>query len=128
MSQFKNTTNARQWEKTPEVNNSPSLTIPDQTMSINEIVRRFASGLPLGGNRVPEYDGEDDVLDGINPKTLDMSELHEIRQEFANELKALASKPQQQTKKQLSIEDVESIIKKHNTTQPTPTNTEPPFQ
>ncbi|QGF19333.1 hypothetical protein [Antarctic microvirus COCH21_V_SP_16] len=128
MSQFKNSTNARQWEKTPEENNSPSLTIPDQTMSINEIVRRFASGLPLGGNRVPEYDGEDDVLDGINPKTLDMSELHEIRMEFANELKALAAKPQQQTKKQLSIEDVESIIKKHNTTQQTNTNTEPPFQ
>lgn len=38
-----------------------SLTQPDQSMSIQEIMRRFRAGLPLEGQRVPLYEGEDAV-------------------------------------------------------------------
>jgi len=57
----------------------PSLTVPDQSMSIGEIIRRFASGLPLGGQRVPLYEDEgEDMFDGVNPKSLDITERHDI--------------------------------------------------
>lgn len=36
-----------------------SLTVPDQAMPISEILRRFAHGLPLSGQKVPMYDGGD---------------------------------------------------------------------
>lgn len=58
----------------------PSLTVPDQTLSIPEILRRYSRGLSLGGMRTPIYEGEDDLFDGVDPRTLDLSELHEIAQ------------------------------------------------
>ncbi|WNK13240.1 MAG: hypothetical protein [Microvirus sp.] len=120
MSMFKNNTNGNKWERQHEKNIQPSMTIPDQTMSISEIMRRFASGLPLGGMRVPEYDGEDDLLEGINPKTLDLSEIHDLKQEFAQEILEIKKKgdkgKEKPAPKQLTIEDVETIIKKSKET------------
>lgn len=37
----------------------PSQTIPDQSLSIVDIMRRSASGLPLVGQKIPIYNGED---------------------------------------------------------------------
>jgi Fe-S-cluster formation regulator IscX/YfhJ len=54
-----------------------SQTIPDQTMSIRQILQRYASGQPLDvyNQGEPIWDGEEGS--GINPKTLDLSELHQ---------------------------------------------------
>lgn len=49
----------------------PSMTIPDQTMSIPEIMERYVKGLPLSAGRVPVYEGEDDDLP-------DMSRMNKI--------------------------------------------------
>jgi len=59
-----------------EVNNKPSLTLPDQTLSIPELIRRYAQGLPLGAPAVGHYDEEpeEDLLNGKNWNTLDLSE------------------------------------------------------
>lgn len=65
----------------------PSMTIPDQTMSIPELIRRYAQGLPLGAPRVPVYDGEDDPMQGINFKKLDLSEQMSQIKMFTNEIK-----------------------------------------
>lgn len=46
-----------------EVNNQPSLTVPDQSMSIIEIMKRFAKGLPIDGERVPWYEGTDQEIE-----------------------------------------------------------------
>lgn len=54
---------SRERERKYEVNNQPSLTIPDQTMSIAELVRRYAQGLPIEGQKVPLYDGENEFPD-----------------------------------------------------------------
>ena len=70
-----------------EINNLPSKTIPDQTLSIPELIKRYASGLPLGGAKVPIYDEdpENDYLNGTNWKTLDLSEQHNIIQNHVKE-------------------------------------------
>lgn len=64
-----------------EVNNLPSLTVPDQTMSLREIVRRYAAGYPVEGQKEPQYFGEDDDMPDI--KKMDLSEI----EDYANEYK-----------------------------------------
>lgn len=66
-----------------EVNTLPSMTVPDQSMSIQEIVRRYASGLPLGGERVPFYMDEDTDLPDLSK--MDKIERLETLRELADE-------------------------------------------
>lgn len=57
----------------------PSLTVPDQVMSMREIFKRFANGLPISGtNQEPLYMGDDIQF---NPKKLDLTELDALRKE-----------------------------------------------
>lgn len=49
------------FDRTYEINNLPSMTIPDQTMTVQEILARHVRGLPiLGQGKVPIYMDEDD--------------------------------------------------------------------
>lgn len=63
-----------------EISTLPSKTIPDQAMSIPEILKRYASGQSLGGARTPIFDEnpEDDLLQGRAFASFDLSEQHEI--------------------------------------------------
>jgi len=54
----------------------PSLTVPDQSMSMRTLVERFASGTVPYGLQNPIYGDIDDL--GINLKTLDLTERQEI--------------------------------------------------
>lgn len=80
-----------------ERNNKPSLTIPDQTLPIREILARFSKGLPVGV-KVPIYEGEDNTLP--DPKTLDLVDLQEMQEAIKGELGQIADKAVQRTKKQ----------------------------
>jgi hypothetical protein len=42
-----------------EVNTQPSKTVPDQSLSVQEILRRYARGLPLSDVKTPIYEGEE---------------------------------------------------------------------
>lgn len=87
---FKTPYNQRDVVSVGEVNNEPSQTVPDQSMSMSEILRRFAKGLPLGNEQVPLYEGEDDLFNGINPKTLDLAEMQALREDAAAELEQIS--------------------------------------
>lgn len=58
----------------------PSMTIPEQALSMRQILDRYAKGLPLGGNDVSSaiYDEESN---GVNPKTLDLVDLEYINEQ-----------------------------------------------
>lgn len=79
------------------VTTQPSKTVPDQTMSIKEILYKYAHGLPLESEKVPIYNGEDEFPDF---KRMDISEQHEYlkrNQELINDYnrkKAAAEKKQ----------------------------------
>ncbi|WNK13908.1 MAG: hypothetical protein [Microvirus sp.] len=60
MTAFKNHFSAQTSERKYEKNRLPSETIPDQTMSIREILTRFVKGQPLGGNPSMQFDVEDE--------------------------------------------------------------------
>ncbi len=110
---IKNFMNYHTFDKKYEKNGKPSLTIPDQTMSIRELLRRYASGLPLGGSKEPIYEGEDG--DGVDPRRLDLAERQELeiaaRQELAEIEERLKSKKVEKSKIKLTedqIQDIES--------------------
>jgi hypothetical protein len=94
-----------------EINNEPSQTVPDQTMSVRELVRRYASGLPLGGTKEPIYEGEDG--DGIDLRTLDLAERQEMeiaaRKELAEIEQRLKSSKTEKVKAKLSPEMIKEI-------------------
>lgn len=61
----------------------PSLTVPDQSLTIKQILDRYARGLPLGGSRVPVYEPDSDLPD---PRTLDLADREELALQYAAEI------------------------------------------
>lgn len=130
---------SRSSNRSYEYNPYPSLTTPDMTMTIPEIMRNFASGLPLGGMNKPEYIGEghdveveDDVLQGRNWHTLDLSEKFDIMYNSHADLKKIkqgiaeretAQRTAIQTKQEKQAQAISALIKEHeDKTKPAVTN------
>jgi len=63
-------------DRQQERNTQPSKTIPDQTMSVQEIMDRFARGLPIDGAKLAIYHGEEDDMPDL--ERMDLSEKHEL--------------------------------------------------
>ncbi|AXH77000.1 MAG: hypothetical protein [Microviridae sp.] len=85
---FKHHYNRQNFLSDHEVNDHPSETLPDQSMSVKEIMRRYANGLHTTGERVPLYEGEEltpnfqnmDLADRqqfVEEKTLELEELQD---------------------------------------------------
>lgn len=79
-----------------EVNNKPSLTVPDQSLSVKQILDRYARGLPLGGMKVPVYDGEEDVPDFNKLDLAERQELLEQTKQSITNIKASLLKDQEE--------------------------------
>ncbi|QCS36951.1 hypothetical protein [Tortoise microvirus 32] len=80
--------NSKEFPKNYEVNTQPSQTIPDQTMSVREIMDRYARGLPISAGKVPIYDGDEDLPDF---KKMDLSEQQELLRANAEHIERLQS-------------------------------------
>ena len=76
MTKIKNSLNANEFEKVYKTFTQPSMTVPDQTMSIRTILERYSRGLPIGG-RLDEYYDEDDTMPDY--KTLDLTEIADLQ-------------------------------------------------
>lgn len=81
--------NYMEFDRDDEVNDEPSLTIPDQTLSIPEILERYARGLPIGGANEGYYDEDDDLPD---PRTLDLEERFQLAEKYQNEINSINSR------------------------------------
>jgi len=95
----KNSLNANTFEKKYKIFTQPSMTVPDQSMSIKTILERYARGLPVGGRLDEYYDEEDDLP---NPLTLDLAERQELEEVYKFELNEIQNKSR---KKQSTIVD-----------------------
>jgi hypothetical protein len=91
----KNIFSADEFEKEYEVNDEPSLTIPDQTMSIKEILNRFASGLPIDGQKVPIYDESESEEYFPDPRYMDLADRQEMAENYKQELQAYQTKAEE---------------------------------
>lgn len=114
MQTFKTPYNAKNFSyEDEEVNRLPDRTVPDQSMSIAEIMRRFASGLPIGGQRVPVYNGEDDDMPDLTH--LDLADRQTILEDAAAELMEIKSRlnKKEQDKRNKALErSLELKVKK----------------
>ena len=79
-----------------EVNNLPSMTIPDQSMSVMELMQRQAQGLPLGGGRKPIWDGEEFMPDLAR---LDLTERMELMKKAQQEFYELRNKQEEKRRR-----------------------------
>lgn len=75
---YKTSHNARLFPKFVEKFTGVSQTVPDQSMTVSQLVKRFASGLPLSGVKVPLYEGEDALFAGIDFSKLDLAEKEQM--------------------------------------------------
>lgn len=84
---IKNPANYNTFAKRYEINTQPSMTLPDQTMSIRTILERHSRGLSIEGVKVPIWNGEDDDLPDI--RTLDLAERQELIEKYKDELSSI---------------------------------------
>lgn len=95
----------------------PSQTVPDQTMSVREIMDRYAKGLPLDGQKVAMYEDEVDDMDEYlpDPKRLDLAEREAIKDMVKDQLKQMEERRQakinedKQKAKEKKIQEAEEI-------------------
>lgn len=73
MSRFKTWSNSKPTQG--KTFSMPSMTTPDQTMSMRTILDRYAKGLPVSDGKEPIWDDDAENSSGINPKTLDLVDL-----------------------------------------------------
>lgn len=69
-----------------EINILPSITIPDQSYTVEEIYRRFAQGRPLAIQRIPVYDGDVMLPDY---QRLDLAEREQLLKDVQGRVKLL---------------------------------------
>ena len=72
------------------INNQPSLTVPDQSMTLKELLIRYAKGLPLADIKTPIWEGEEGF--DVDPKKLDLAEVEELAEKAREELKQINSR------------------------------------
>ncbi len=95
-------------EQQYEVNKQKSLTIPDQAMSIKEILNRYARGLDVEGFK-PIYDDDDITLDDTmpDPRNMDLAEREEYKEYVLQELYSL--KNQFNSTETVDLPEVENV-------------------
>lgn len=102
--------NSPGFEKDYELNTKVDRCIPDQTMSIRQIMDRYARGLPLDGVKTPIYDGEDSEHPDMTHWDLAEKEAYmdKVREELAELKQKIASTTKaadlQKLKQQISKE------------------------
>lgn len=87
-----------------EVNTLPSMTIPDQSLSVREIMDRYAKGYPLEGERTPIYEGEENDLPDL--KHMDLAEKEEYMDAAKEEIRQIAAK---EKKRKQDIQDQKNL-------------------
>lgn len=93
---FKTQYNSKDIKVRGEISFRPSKTIPDQSLSVKEIFRRFANGLPLQGQKIPVYDGDEDQPDF---RRMDLAEIEDFKNNARAEIDEIKTKHQKKPKK-----------------------------
>jgi hypothetical protein len=102
--------NRQQHERKGETNSKPSKTIPDQTLSIPELIKRYANGQSLGGVKTPFYE-DTDILNGKPFASFDLSEQYDIvknaKQEYTETIARLRN-TKQPAKSTINVDRLDS--------------------
>lgn len=94
----KNQFSAQLFVKQYETNNEPSLTIPDQTLSIKQILERYASGQSLEG-KTPYYDEEETEEYLPDPRHMDLADREQFEKDYKEEVEYIKTKAKKRKEK-----------------------------
>lgn len=117
-------------QRTEKATTKPSMTIPDQALTVAQLVERNKRGLPLGGARTPQYQDnpEADFLPDI--AKLDLAEIHELKDQAAASIKESKEKLEkiEENRKGRKMKQLELQIEELKRTQnpKPPTNSQEP--
>lgn len=91
--------------KNMEINDEPSMTVPDMSMTVGELVKRFAQGLPLDGGKTPLWEEEGDMPDMVK---LDLAERQQVIEEAVEEIKTIEKrvKERKQRGQQMELDKI----------------------
>lgn len=115
MKKVKNFLNASEFKKNYEKNSGIGETIPDQALTPREIITRFTLGSGVANlqMREPLYEGDEgDFIPDIN--TLDISEIHELRDQYREKVKTLQREINEKLKAEEEARINADIDKKFN--------------
>lgn len=87
--------NAHEFKPKGETNKQPSLTVPDQTMSLRELLHRHTRGLPLHHVERPTYYNENETID---LKTLDLVDIQDLKDNIQENIEDLSNQIRAQQK------------------------------
>lgn len=90
-----------------------SLTEPDMALTVSEIIKRFQSGRSVGVRVYAEYDKDDTVMEGLDLRTMDLSQIHDLMEVSITNIQRLETEKAQRRKEKYDKELEESIIKKY---------------
>ncbi|AXH77877.1 MAG: hypothetical protein [Microviridae sp.] len=108
---FQNHFNRAEFPRRFEKNTQPSMTVPDQAMPMREIMRRYASGLPIAAGKVPIYeDPESDLPDLTNMDLADRQEYIEKAAQELKEVKQRLDEKEAEKQKKASIAAAKKIL------------------
>lgn len=116
---FKNAYNNLDHGDGYEINTLPTLTVPDQSMTINELLKRFSSGLSYDGQKVPIYNG--DEFDMPDMAHLDLAEREEVLIKAKAEIESLKlsiNKKQAQRQHQTLLKQLKKDWEKEQSVKP----------
>lgn len=97
--------NAHEFHYKGEYNTQPSLTIPDQTMELSQLIDRFTRGLPVTTFK-PVYDETGDLPD---PRRMDIADYNELRKNAALELQRLTKEKEERERQHIENQQNELI-------------------
>ena len=86
---IKNSLNASYFKKQNQVFTQKSQTVPDQSLTMRQLLDRYAKGLPLEAKE-PVYYGEDTEIP--NFKKMDLTEIDEYRKNLNEDITRLSKK------------------------------------
>lgn len=92
-----------------EYNNLPSETRPDQNMTIQQIMKRFAMGLPISSGQEIYFDEEDDFPDTSKMDLADREQLIKELQAEQRQLKREAKLKYDQEQEEKKAADMEAL-------------------
>lgn len=102
-SKVKHYLNREEFPKNYKVITMPSETIPDQSLTMRQILDRYAKGLPLDA-KTPEWHDDDEFNPLPDVRTLDLTEKQELLQSAKDELQTIKTKIAEKRKNKAIIE------------------------
>lgn len=113
MQQFKTQYNYEEFPDAGEIIKGRSMTIPDQTLSVKELMERYARGLSLSGVKVPIYEGDEEGMPDLEHLDLaDRQLLLETAQQEIEDIRNRANEKALKLKKRKNDEAVQKAYQR----------------